>query len=141
MEKSWIIICISTSGEGLFADYSQFIYHHNRYFQALCEMVQHKNCVLRACHVEMCKLIINSWCFGSSKPGHSNMTVPLEHSLLCYSACSGTIGTCRQGTRTPVNRSPVIRILGAGYPASAVSTDVSCWSSTAGQWTTRQHQC
>ena len=31
----------------------------------------------------------------------------LECSLLCYPTCSGTIAMCRQGTRTPVNRSPV----------------------------------
>ena len=36
VEKSWIIICISTSGEGLFAGYSQFIYPWNRYFHLLC---------------------------------------------------------------------------------------------------------
>ena len=33
--------------------------------------------------------------------------MPLECSLLCYSTCSGTIAMCRQGTRTPVNCSPV----------------------------------
>ena len=35
VEKSWIIICISTSGRGLFAAYSQFIYPRNRYSHPL----------------------------------------------------------------------------------------------------------
>ena len=36
MEKSWIIICVSTSGRCLFAGYSEFIYPRNSYLHPLC---------------------------------------------------------------------------------------------------------